>query len=499
MITMPLNPDQLPKDELLKAYCELAAYTERFQIIAENAPVMLWMTDGAGKSQFTNKKWLKFTGCSDYNDSSSVWVNALHPAERQSCLASFQAAFKAQLPFQMEYQLRRHDGEYRWILDIGEPLYHQDGGFAGYIGSSQDISERKHAEKALQCSFVELKRHDRENTLLSEMNGYMQVCRGTEELYSVISFYAKQLFSDHSGLISLINASRSLVDTIVEWGDSHESETLFSLEDCWSLRQGKRHSVDDPQNGLLCRHLKSEASQPYLCLPMSAYGETLGILHLQLPHKADDNEDSGNTVESTIRLASTFANQSTLAIANLKLREALQHQSVRDPLTQLYNRRYLLESMERELARARRHQLSIGIIIIDVDHFKRYNDTYGHDAGDALLREFGNFLKNQCRGEDIPCRYGGEEFVMVMPGINEENLLHRCNEIREKAKLLDIELRGQKLGKITISVGAVLFPIHGETADNLISAADAAMYIAKHNGRDRVIMHKATETLVESS
>jgi len=485
----------MQKQELIKAYHELAKREEHFRTIAEFAPVMLWVTDRTGKSQFLNKKWLKFTGCNDDNDPSSVWMDALHPSERKKCLASFQSAFKAQLPFQMEYQLRRHDGQYRWILDIGEPLYHQDGSFAGYIGSSQDISERKHAEKELQHSFAELKRHDRENTQLSEMNSYLQVCRSTEELYPVLSFYAKQLFSGHSGLVSLINASRSLVDTIVEWGQSHDSDTVFNLEDCWSLRQGKVHSVDDPQNGLLCRHLKNKEPRPYLCLPMNAYGETMGMLHLQLPGKPDNDLETDNSFEAIKGLAGNFANQIALSIANLRLREALQHQSVRDPLTQLYNRRYLVESFERELARARRNQVSIGVVLIDIDHFKRYNDTYGHDGGDALLREFGSFFKNQCRREDIACRYGGEEFVMVMPGIDEQDLLNRCEDIRNKTKLLKIEHRSQKLGTITISIGAVLFPIHGDSPETLINAADTAMYAAKHRGRDQVVLGQKSLTV----
>lgn len=486
---MSANINQLNKKQLLVEYQQLIQREKFFHTIADLAPVMLWMTNGIGKSQFFNQKWLKFIGHSnqsEQNASSNSWFEALHPDGRKQCLASFEKAFKAQLPFQMEYLLRRSDGEYRWILDIGEPLYDGNGVFVGYIGSSQDISERKHAEKAVQHSYAELKRHDREKTLLAQMSGYLQVCRSTEELYPVISFYAKQLFCDNSGLICLINASRSLVDTIVEWGSQHDSDTLFNLEDCWSLRQGKPHRVDHPQEGLRCRHIKKDSNHPYLCLPMNAYGETLGILHMQLPTADQPEENTDGTIEAIISLAGTFASQAALALANLKLREALQFQSVRDPLTHLYNRRYLLESLEREIARAKRNQQSIGVIMIDVDHFKRYNDTYGHDAGDALLREFGSFFKSQGRREDIPSRYGGEEFVMVMTGINEENLLRRCDEIRLKTRELSIEHRGQKLGTVTISVGAALYPQHGLTPDALISAADAAMYQAKHNGRDQI-------------
>jgi diguanylate cyclase (GGDEF)-like protein/PAS domain S-box-containing protein len=487
---MPQNYSILKKPELINEIKSLAEKETLFRTIAESSPVMLWMTNKSGKSQFFNKKWLKFTGFNSQNDPGSVWFEALHPEERKKCLASFQAAFNAQLPFQMEYQLRRHDGEYRWILDIGEPNYDSAGAFAGFIGSSQDITERKLAEKALQHSFEELNRHDLENTLLGEMNSCLQVCRTVEETYPVISLYARQLFSKNPGLLSVINDSRSLVETIVEWGE-HDSETIFNLEDCWSLRQGKPHRANNPNTSLLCWHIKKDISEGYMCLPMTAYGETRGILHLQLAQQLLGDTEREKAYEAVKNLATIFSNQVALALTNLKLREALQHQSVRDPLTQLYNRRYLLESMEREVARAKRNRLNLGVIVIDVDHFKRYNDTYGHDAGDALLVEFSKFLNLQARREDIPCRYGGEEFVLVLLGIDENNLLERCEEIRKKTKLLAIDHRDQKLGTISISLGAALYPQHGHKPDELISAADSAMYRAKKEGRDRVIIAHA--------
>ena len=482
------NTAQLKKTELLKEYQALATSEAKFRTIAEFSPVMLWMTDDTGKSQFFNQKWMKFTGFIGNSDGGNVWFDALHPNERKNCLASFQAAFKAQLPFQMEYQLRRYDGEYRWILDTGEPRYDENRCFAGYIGSSQDITERKLAEDALRYSFAELNRHDRENTLLGEMSSCLQVCWTIEETYPVISLYAKRLFSDNPGLICVINNSRSLVETIVEWGDSHDSETIFNIEDCWSLRHGKPHHVSNPQEALRCWHVKKEATSDYICLPMTAYGEARGIIHLQFQKQGNPSTEQEKAVEAVKTLAGIFANQVALTLTNLKLREALQQQSVRDPLTQLFNRRYLIETMERELARAKRNQLSIGFIMIDVDNFKVYNDTYGHDAGDAVLRVFGSFLKKQARREDIPCRYGGEEFVMMFPGIDEANLLSRCEDIRNKTKQLLIEHRDQKLGTITISLGAALFPKHGQVSGDLISAADAAMYQAKKQGRDRVVL-----------
>ena len=476
------------KTELLAEYQALAVDEARFRIIAEMAPVMLWMTDATGKSQFFNQKWLRFTGftAQDSLHSARAWVDALHPNDRQRCLACFQKAFQSHLPFQMEYRLRRHDGEYRWILDIGEPRNAPDGRFAGFVGSSQDITERKCAEEALRLSCLKLERHSRENTLLGEMNGCLQVCRSIAETYPVIRHYAGKLFGDHSGALSLINSSRSLVEAIVEWGPSQSSETVFTLDDCWALRQGKPHLVDDPVHGLHCNHVKTELGVPYLCLPMSAYGETMGVLHVQLPVQRE--QEAGAEVPSEIvrNLAATFADNMALAIANLKLREALQRQSERDPLTQLYNRRHMLDSLERELARAKRNQSTVGIVMIDVDHFKLYNDSHGHGAGDAVLRSLRAFLKVQVRKEDIPCRYGGEEFTVVMAAIDEENLLRRCEFLRKGVKQMSIEHAAQQLNPITLSIGAALYPLHGETIEAVLNAADAALYLAKRSGRDRV-------------
>ena len=493
------NPSQLNKPELFQEYQLLAARESNFRTIAEYSPVMLWMTDSAGKSQFFNQKWLRFTGVVDANDPGNVWVDALHPDERKNCLEAFQAAFKAQRSFNMEYQLRRYDGEYRWILDTGEPHYDDNGRFVGFIGSSQDITERKLAEKALQHSFAELNRHDREQTLLSEMSSCLQVCRSIEETFPVVSLYAKRLFPDNPGLISIINNSRSLVETIVEWHDGHDSETVFDLEDCWALRQGRPHIVINPQEALNCWHIKNKPINGYLCLPMTAYGETKGIIHLQLPVSYQQTHEQPKAFEAVKSLATIFANQVALALANLKLREALQQQSVRDPLTQLYNRRYLLESMTREFAFAKRKQHFVGVIMIDVDHFKSYNDTYGHDAGDAVLRAFGAFLQKQTRHEDIASRYGGEEFVMIFSGIEEADLLKRCEEIRNKTKLLVVEHPGQSLGTISISLGAALYPQHGQTPDEVITAADTAMYQAKKLGRDRVVFAENRLSIKETA
>jgi diguanylate cyclase (GGDEF)-like protein len=220
----------------------------------------------------------------------------------------------------------------------------------------------------------------------------------------------------------------------------------------------------------------------YLCVPILAQGEALGIVHFQA------TEDSPTFADSELSHKTTFAGQVGLSIANIRLREALRSQSVKDPLTGLYNRRYLEETLERELRRAVRAEQSLGILMLDLDHFKRINDTYGHEAGDTVLRETADFLTKSVRVEDTVCRIGGEEFVIVLPTANAEAGRARAERIRSKLRELTILHQGQSLGRITVSIGVAELPVNGTSPKHLLEAADAALYRAKRDGRDRVVI-----------
>jgi diguanylate cyclase (GGDEF)-like protein len=168
----------------------------------------------------------------------------------------------------------------------------------------------------------------------------------------------------------------------------------------------------------------------------------------------------------------------------------LRVQSIRDPLTGLFNRRYMEESLERELKRAARSSQSVAVLMLDIDHFKRFNDTFGHQAGDSLLRALGEFLRKRTRGQDVACRYGGEEFAIILVSASIDAAGRRAELLREELKTLHVEHAGRSLGNVTFSIGISLFPIHGGTTDKLISVADQALYRAKNEGRDRVVVGK---------
>jgi diguanylate cyclase (GGDEF)-like protein len=188
-----------------------------------------------------------------------------------------------------------------------------------------------------------------------------------------------------------------------------------------------------------------------------------------------------------------FADQVALALANLYLREQLRHQSIRDPLTGLFNRRYLEATLEREVRQAKRHHRSIGIMMIDIDHFKRFNDCYSHAAGDMVIRVVSAFLLSHTRGEDIACRYGGEEFTLILPEASLSDTLRRAEHLRCGIEQLAVEYRGQRLPGISISIGVAALPNHGSQADTLIHVADAALLRAKHAGRNRVVVAEVYE------
>jgi diguanylate cyclase (GGDEF)-like protein/PAS domain S-box-containing protein len=372
-----------------------------------------------------------------------------------------------------------------------------DGGEV--VGSqvvARDVTRRRQAEQALTETnqkltiwVSELEQRNREISMLSHMGELLQACQTVGEAYDVFSQTLMHLFPADAGAMYLLNASRDRLEAAMMWGEQAAFAPAFAPDDCWALRRGQTHTVDGASAALRCRHLGDGPGGPAMCVPMTAQAEALGLLHLRpaLAANGTTREAQARQMEATQRLATTVVDQMALALSNLRLRETLRGQAIRDPLTGLFNRRYLEETLERELNRAERSQRPFGVIMLDLDHFKRFNDTFGHAAGDAVLRELGRFLEDQTRGGDIACRYGGEEFTLILPECPLDSTLRRAEQFREGVKRLEVQHRGQLLGAITISLGVANYPDHGRTGDVLLQRADAALYRAKREGRDRVI------------
>lgn len=353
-------------------------------------------------------------------------------------------------------------------------------------------NEHKKAQEVLQKAKNELELHAREIAYLSEMGELLQTCLTLDEAYTVIDHTVQQLFSEESGTLCVLNDDKNLVETMVVWGEGATGERVFAPDDCWALRRGQLFSVGDASTGMICKHVGPPMAVSYICVPMIAQGETLGILHIRSnPWGASKLlEQPVIAVESKWQLALTVSEHIGLALANLKLRESLRIQAIRDPLTGLFNRRYMEESLERELKRAQRKGVPIGIVMMDIDHFKHFNDSFGHAAGDYLLRELGVFLKTLVRGEDIASRYGGEEFIVVLPETSPEETMQRAEQIRQDVKNLKLSEQFPKSEGVTLSLGVAVFPQHGTSVEELLKSVDVALYQAKRDGRDRVAVAK---------
>jgi diguanylate cyclase (GGDEF)-like protein len=221
---------------------------------------------------------------------------------------------------------------------------------------------------------------------------------------------------------------------------------------------------------------------------MVAQGNTVGVLHLEFDSAAELSGDpvSENFRDSRQRLAVSAASQIALSLASLQLRDTLREQSIRDPLTRLFNRRFLEESLERELQLASRKKHAISVLFLDIDHFKKFNDTFGHDAGDKVLQSLADLLRTFFRSTDICCRYGGEEFAIILPESSSQDATVRAHALRSEVKSLRLKYKNEALGTLTISAGIAAFPEHGSTSDELLKIADQSLYESKSRGRDTV-------------
>jgi diguanylate cyclase (GGDEF)-like protein len=358
------------------------------------------------------------------------------------------------------------------------------------LESFVDITERRHWEETVQTTndrlhalLAQVEEQNRLMGLANEMADMMQACQTSEEAYGAVGHFMPKFFPEDTGALYMLNNSRNLFEVVSSWGESPPAILVFAPDDCWSVRRGRLHKVDNPGKALLCRHVSAAGFGAYLCVPLIAQGETLGVLHVEGRSESERLEAGVAVPKEQVALA--VAEDLALALANLRLRETLRSQAIRDPLTGLFNRRYMEETLDREINRAKRTRSPIAVIMMDLDHFKTYNDTFGHNVGDEILSALGNLVRSQVRGEDIACRYGGEEFLLIIPGTSMEVALERAELMRLAVK--EIHLHHAGLKPITLSLGVAVYPGHGETGFGLIRAADAALYRAKRAGRDRVI------------
>ncbi len=362
-----------------------------------------------------------------------------------------------------------------------------------------DITARRNLQEQLEQAGAELRRHaneleqfGREMSLLAHVGELLESCQSLDEAYGVIAGVAEPLFAGDAGAVYALASSGTVAEAVAAWGIPPPKQTVFHPNDCWALRRGRLHVVEDGDPELKCPHVEEPIAGGLLCEPLVAQAETLGLLHLQVRRRAVGKARAAVLADRS-RLVETLGKQLALALANIRLRATLREQSARDSLTGLFNRRHMEESLDREIRRAAREGYGVGVLMADLDHFKELNDAFGHAAGDEALRRIGHFIAAAVRGEDIACRFGGEEFVVILPKASAGDSRRRAEALREGIKVLRADEPTSLHPAATMSVGVAAYPEHGTSVAQLIMAADAAMYRAKAAGRDRVVVARGAQ------
>ncbi|MEJ2199596.1 MAG: diguanylate cyclase [Desulfuromonadaceae bacterium] len=359
----------------------------------------------------------------------------------------------------------------RWF-DLKQALTERNIAENGLAKTNQELNSKQ----------LKLEQHKTFSEKLIQLTNFLQVCKTREEAFKFISEASAANFPGSSGAIYITRESRNQLSKVAEWGEKQTD--FFIPDDCWALRLGKPYSSIAEGDRPSCNHVSAADNAASICTPLTAHGEIIGLFSLKMPPSAErKNIPPEDAFDQSLLM---FTEQISLAISNLALHEKLRNLAIRDPLTGLFNRQYLQEMLEREVYRAHRNQSDLAVLMLDLDHFKEFNDTYGHLAGDLLLKELGTLLRTHFRREDFCCRFGGEEFIVLLPDIDKKRLLDKTRLLRENIQELNIVHEGKSLDKVTASIGLAFYPENGKNSSQLIESADKALYRAKKEGRNRV-------------
>lgn len=458
-----------------KIYLEVE---EKYQKMLETSAEGIWIIDDVGRTTFVNKTMATMLGyqCREMLDKTIFDLTD----EEGKALAQENLKRRQQgINETHEFKFIHKNGQPVWTLIATNPLQDKKGNFVGALGMITDISNQKKLELELKNAIKEVHELNKDLLLINELNELLQSCVTLQEAYQILPDLITPLFANYSGGIFKVTEPEEMVEMTLSWGKTY-NQSFFTPQDCWSLRRGITYQPETSSPPLFCHHVLADAHlRDSICIPMSVAGKQWGFFFLgtQFPEKLSHNKQE---------IAHILCRSITLELANLELKAALEEDNIRDPLTGLYNRRYWTEALRKQLFLALKNNQSLGLIMMDLDYFKNFNDTFGHQAGDRLLEAVGKLLKSEFRSSDTPCRYGGEEFLIILPGANLAETKARAQTLLNLVTKLQIHYHGDRLGNLTASFGVSAFPEHGLNADNLVQNADQALYRAKSQGRNRV-------------
>lgn len=331
--------------------------------------------------------------------------------------------------------------------------------------------------QARQIAITQVEASRKQVGHLFGMTDMLQSAADHHDANAVLRATAGELIGGFGGALYVFNNSRDRLVLSTSWAcdDAAPLPETITVNQCWAMKRGKPHINQGGAKALCCEHHVSGLAA--LEIPMAARGENLGLLQIFA-----EGADAEARLAAILPLSSALGDAMSLALSNIALREKLRSQALRDPLTGLYNRRYMEDSLERYVRLAERESRKVSVVMIDLDHFKRLNDEHGHATGDAVLREAAAAIVGALRETDVACRYGGEEMIVFLPDCDLEDAATKAEQIRARIE----SLSGTHGAKVSASLGVASVPSTSGTSTDLIRAADTALYRAKHNGRNQV-------------
>ncbi|MCL9776993.1 diguanylate cyclase [Vibrio methylphosphonaticus] len=320
--------------------------------------------------------------------------------------------------------------------------------------------------------------------LMHRLANMLAACQNLVEAQRVVEDIVPRILGRVNGSISLMRSSRNQLVNQLDWGDKWPGSKSFAPDECWSLRTGRSHLSIEEFHHLSCEHMSAIDNNQTLCIPLTAHGNTIGIMHLYFGQGGIEVD------ELTTQLAYSVAEHLGLALANLSLQEKLRSQALSDPLTGLYNRRFFEQKLTEHTNNSATSSESLSLLMLDLDHFKRFNDNFGHDAGDYVLKEISSLLKRMVADDEIACRLGGEELAVILPHCDMLDATEYANNIVNQIRTMHLEHKGLSLGQLSVSIGVATYPDPASDIEALIKMADKALYLAKDHGRDRVVNYR---------
>ncbi len=457
-------------NQLLQSNKSLNERETILRLIQENAPIGMAIVSISGEWLKVNKALCEIIGYNKNELKGHTFQEITYPADLENDLEHVNALLEGKIAsYQIEKRYIQKNGRSVWILLNVSLMRDNDNKPMYFISQVQNIDERKRREKY--------------SSETKKMNWMLQICHSSSEVYTITNQFTREIFDEFSGGLAIFNNTFNELNIVSDWGELQLLKKTFFKEDCWALRSADLYLSNKPTIDLICNHFNTLPTGGYICIPLIAESDMIGVINFTASNgKVISDYDKQNMI--------SFANTIKLSLANVKMQELIQEQAIHDALTGLFNRRYLIETLSRELLRILREKKNLCVAMLDLDFFKRINDTFGHEAGDEVLKYLGALMMSNFRGSDICCRYGGEEFIIIMVDSNLINAVPKLEHIRQELENAQILFQGSALPKITVSIGVAEAPTHASTTDKIIRMADEALYTAKKSGKNRLMIAK---------